>query len=140
MTRPMAKMTLFALLVLSALAGACTPNLYAVSTPPPLRTAELRSEQPLFSKRTYQVRLSAGVAMAFNCSHGGPCRDARVTSEDPAVARVVPAHLNRLERDYMSLDHNAPTTFVLMGVSPGETRVHLASADGDASIRVTVIP
>jgi hypothetical protein len=116
----------------------CTPNLYAITTPPPTRTAELRSENPIFAKRKHFARLSAGVALAFNCSRSGPCRGATAASDDPSIARVERAHLNRLEQDLMSADSRSPATFVLVGVRPGETWVRVRSKSGNAKIKVTV--
>lgn len=122
-----------------ALAGGCTPTLYAVSTPPPTRTARLYSKQPVFGNRKHFVEISAGVALAFNCSDGGPCRRATATSDDPGVAQVMPAHLDQLELDYLNSDTTPPATFVLTGVRPGETVVRVRSADGNASIKVKVV-
>lgn len=117
----------------------CGPALYAVSTPPPTRTARLDVEHPLFAKPRHKVRLSAGVALAVNCSDGGPCHDMRATSDDPAVATVVPAHLNRLEIDYLAHDTTPAATFVVVGVKPGTTTVRVRSKEGNTKIAVTVI-
>ena len=125
-------------LLAAALLVGCTPHLYAITTPPPTRTAELRSENPIFAKRKHFARLSAGVALAFNCSNSGPCRGATATSDDASIARVERAHLGRLEHDVMSVDSTPPTTFLLVGVQPGETWVRVRSKSGNTKIKVTI--
>lgn len=117
----------------------CTPTLYSITPAPPTRTAELRSENPLFGKRKHFARVSSGVALGFNCSKSGPCRDATATSDDPGIARVDRAHLNQLEHDFFSADNTPPSTFVLVGVRPGQTWVRVRSKSGNTKIKVTVV-
>ncbi len=119
--------------------GGCTPTLYAITPAPPTRTAELRSENPLFGTRKHFARLSAGVALAFNCSKSGPCRNATATSDDPGIVRVDRAHLNQLEQDFLSYDNTPPSSFVLVGVRPGQTWVRVRSSSGNTKIKVTVV-
>jgi hypothetical protein len=143
-TSPLARTGLRAWLLVATLLAGCTPELYAITTTPPGRAAALASRRPLLHRRYYSATLSAGVAMAFGCSRGGPCRAATATSDDPEVVRVVAAHLAALEGELAFAgptwgDHTAPTAFVLVGVRPGATWVRLRSRSGDARIRVTVI-
>ncbi len=132
-----------AALLLAGLAAGCTPNLYAITPAPPTRIAELSSKKPLFAKRKYFATLSPGVAMGFGCSDGGPCKQATAVSDDPGIVEVVPAHLAKLESewspDYVGSDRTNASTFVLVGVQPGQTWVRLRSKSGNARIRVTVV-
>jgi len=123
----------------AATLGGCTPTLYSITPAPPTRVAELRSVNPLFSTRKHFARLSAGVALGFNCSKSGPCRAATATSDDPSIVRVDRAHLNQLETDFLSYDNTPPSTFVLVGVRPGETWVRVRSKSGNTKIKVTVV-
>lgn len=122
-----------------AVLSGCTPTLYGITPAPPTRTAELRSENPLFGTRKHFARLSAGVALAFNCSKSGPCRNASATSDDPGIVRVDRAHLNQLEQDFLSYDNTPPSSFVLVGVRPGQTWVRIRSSSGNTKIEVTVV-
>ncbi len=131
-----------ALLLISAalsLSVGCNPTLYAVTPAPPSRVAELSSIQPLFSGRKHVAKLSVGVALAFNCVNGSPCKNVRTTIADPGIVQVIPAHLASLERDPLHQDSRPPTTLLLVGLAPGETTVRLDSKQGSTTIRVSVL-
>jgi hypothetical protein len=128
-----------ALLIAAIALAGCKPQLYALSTPPPGRSGWLDSKE-----RTLEV--TAGVAIAFACEHdGGPCKHARATSDDPAIADVVPAHLARLDArvdpGFTPTTSMVPaTSFVVVAHAPGTTVVHVRSDDGDRDLTVTVLP
>lgn len=126
------------LAIAALLLGACHPYLYAISTPPPGRVGWLDSD-----KRTLEV--SSGVAIAFACEKGGPCKNARATSDDPTIADVVPAHLARLDERIdpgftPTVSMVPATNFVVVARAPGKTVVHVRSDDGDRDLTVTVLP
>lgn len=132
----LAACALFGLIALSS--TGCTPSLAAVSTPPPTKTARLYSKQPLFQKLRYYANLSTGVALAFTCTHGDPCKNAKISIDDPTVVKVLPAHLARLEMEPLRRDSLPPSTFLLVGLQPGNTTVRLRASGADATIAVTV--
>lgn len=123
-------------LLIVALA-ACKPSLYALSTAPPGRTGWLDSKH-----RTLEV--SPGVAIAFACEKwdGGPCRKATASSDDRAVADVVPAQLARLDArvDDATTSMVPATSFVVIAHEPGTAHVQVRSDDGDRTLTVTVVP
>jgi len=122
---------------LAAIVG-CSPILSAASTAPPTRTARLEGRHPPFSRSKYFAHLSQGVAMAVTCERGAPCANVRMTIDDESVVKVVPAHLVRLHQSYMGIDRLPPSTFLLVGLTPGKTTVHLSSNHGRTTIEVDV--
>jgi hypothetical protein len=127
-----------AIVALALALGACKPTLTALSTAPPGRTGWLDTKHR-------HLTVSPGVAIAFTCEKmGGPCKDARATSDDPTIAAVVPAHLARLqarmEPGWAVATSMVPvTSFVVVARTPGETRIHVRSGDGDRDLKVTVL-
>jgi hypothetical protein len=110
-------------------APACT-TYRTLTPPPPSRVANLNTEDN-------ELRVSPGIALGFECitAGGNPCGDGQATIDDPKVAKVYPAHVNRLER---YLDGSfAPTSYVVVGVTPGETVLRIADED---PLRVIVVP
>lgn len=127
------------MLALGLLASGCSPTLYAVSTPPPTRDAE--HVQTPFQDDV--VRVSRGVAMAFDCYDpflGGSCRDASAKIDDTEIAKVFPAHLEREKDPYFGGygDARRRSGFVLVGVKQGRTTVHVQSAEGVRNVVVIV--
>ena len=119
------------LLLLLLLLAACDPQLYAASLPPPGAIGRLDTDDRV-------AELTEGAALAFRCGDV-PCKRARAVSDDPAIADVRPAALARLE--HAGLRGLSPSsTFVIVGRRPGTTRIRVTSADGDVSLRVTVLP
>jgi hypothetical protein len=116
---------------LGALLVACQPFVSAVTTTPPMRAGEL-------DLRASTIRISEGVAMAFECRDGsdfGPCSEFSAKSENSAVASVYPAHLDT--RDWSGKN---PTSFVLAGIRAGGTTVTVRSGNWTKSYEVTVEP
>lgn len=109
--------------------GACT-SYRTVTAPPPDHVAALDSAHD-------QLRISAGVAVAFECTTawGNPCSDGDATVDDPKIARVLPAHLDRLE-SYMDGTFT-PTSYVVVGVHAGTTVLRIPDED---PVTVTVVP
>jgi hypothetical protein len=118
------------------LATAGCPSLYAVSSAPPLTSAEL----DLVDDR---IELSKGVALAIDCYDpwwGGPCEELAVTVDDPSIATVARAHLDKY-RDRAGFVYDPQSqrsVFVVAGVSPGQTTLRIESDDGDRTLEVWV--
>jgi hypothetical protein len=122
-----------------ALAGGCNPVLVAQSAAPPGRSARLDEVSGFWGLKSYRMELSQGVALALTCYRGGPCEKMTVVSDNPAVAEVRRASLGTLERSGM---YGQATTAaaVVVGKSPGATRIRVRSKDGHRDIAVTVVP
>lgn len=125
-------MTRAAAVVLAALAlAACDPKLYQASVPPPGSIGRLHTDNRW-------AELTEGAALAFRCEHAGPCQRATAISDDPEIADVRPAALARLEMAAWA-GYSQSSTFVVVGKHPGVTRIRVRSADGDVSLKVTVV-
>lgn len=123
-----------ALALAAALAGCHSIDLEPVSEPPPTRRARIHAEDKTIS-------LSRGVAFAVECvdTCDGPCRAARVWSKDEALVEVRKAyHFAGVARGEDE-EHNA-ASFVLLGLSPGKTRLRVESDCTDDTYDVTVSP
>ena len=116
------------LLAASWCASACT-HYQALSTPPPDRVAELNRSEGV-------VTLSPGVALGLECVNpwGNPCAPDQVSVADPRIAKVYLAHLGHLE-EYTS-GSSLPTSFVVVGVQPGET---MLTVPGEDPLRIVVV-
>ena len=106
---------------------ACS-HMDALTVAPPGRTATLNDT-------TREIALSPGVALALRCTTGwgNPCAAGQATVDDPKIARVYPAHLEKLE--WYPDGTFAPTSYVVVGVSPGETVLRVS---GEEPVRVVV--
>ena len=115
-------------------ASACGPSLYSQSAPPPGRTAA-------FDDRDghYDLDISQGVAIAISCDDSGPCRDVVVATEDAAIADVKGASFGNLERNAYTMRTLTPAGIVIIGKSPGKTRVKVKTKGGDKTIHVHVL-
>jgi hypothetical protein len=134
--RPKNLAVLFA--TVSALAG-CTPTLNAVTHPPPSKAADMH--HPLFEDD--HLQLSKGAAIGLDCREfwwGGACENAVMTSDDPTVARVLPAYLKRAPDPWMAghVDPQRERGFVVLATGPGHTVVRVRSEEGEAEVEVTV--
>jgi hypothetical protein len=122
-----------------ALAGCSEVSLSAITPPPPGRDAALDDEAD-------EIRLSRGVALAFECvsresGYSGPCRDATIAVDDPTVATVYRAHLDALGGGPWSQQPEGPqqqTAFVVVGLGAGQTTVRVATSAGDVDLALTV--
>jgi hypothetical protein len=121
-----------------ALAG-CNPILVAQSAAPPGRAARLDEVNGFWGVKRYRLELSQGVALALTCYQGGPCEKLTATSDDPAVAEVRRASLGVLERSGMYGQATA-AALVVVGKSPGITRIRVRSKDRHRDVEVTVVP
>jgi hypothetical protein len=139
-----ASMVGLALTTLGSLTSGCTPYVYAVSAAPPARVGEIWKKN---EQGEDVIRVSKGVAFAIECSDawlGGPCKDATAHTGSSAVARVLPAHLEKirnpwsLEHDYLDQDVSHRAVFVLAGVETGETTLSIQSGDGNRQFIVEV--
>ena len=124
-----------ATLLLSALTG-CGPSMFAVSTPPPTRSGAHQVD--LFDED--QIKLSRGVALAFDCADiwpGNPCSIASLKTENKKVAQVYPAFLERQKTPW-GTTVEPRSAFVLTGISPGETVMTVVSDSGTRAVVITV--
>ena len=107
-----------ALLALSVVVEAGCTHVEPLTVAPPGRSADVDGDK-------HSIVLSRGVAVAFSCTTAWGHRCSETASVDDAkVARVYPAHLERLE--WFSDGKFKPTSFVLVGLNPGATtlRIH----------------
>lgn len=125
-----------AALVMLAL-SACAPSLEQQSLAPPGRTARLEAVQGFWSTKYYRVDVSQGVALAITCDDNGPCKHMDVVSEDPGVAEVRPASLVAMQT--FGYTSQAPATaFVIIGKTPGTTKLHVHGKKKTREVVVTV--
>jgi len=117
------------MVAVALLAGPACTTYRTLTPPPPSRVATLNTADN-------EVRISPGVALAFECitPGGNPCGNGDATMDDPKVAKVFPAHVNRLDR-FMSGSFT-PTSFVVVGVKPGETVLRIPDED---PLRIIVV-
>jgi hypothetical protein len=116
----------------AALLTACSPELQLVSPAPPTRVVTVSHDA-----RTVEV--SEGVAVAIDCRReGSPCKDVRATTDQPAVARVFPAHIAQVHRGYYEQTNVA--SLALVGIRPGQTRLHVVAEGHVSEYVVTVLP
>jgi hypothetical protein len=135
-----------AILVLSlVLAGltACNPHLYQASAPPPARAARLDEVTNFWGVvKRYRLEVSEGVAVAMRCEYGGPCEHMTVVSDNPAIAEVRMASLSQLQPTPYVTSSPAQqpiAALVVVGKSPGATKVHVHTKEGNRLVTVTVI-
>lgn len=129
-----------AVLVSLALLGGCLPTLAAQSAAPPSRAARLDANTGFFGQpKSYRLELSQGVAIAMTCNKGGPCRNVRLSSDDPSIAEVRTGAIAKLE--LVSYDGNQQTSsaLVVVGKSPGSTTIRVRTAGGGQDIHVTIV-
>lgn len=122
------------LLAAAALAVGCNPVFHAISAPPLAKTARLDS-------RAETIELSPGVALAFECLNpaGDPCEKATASVDDPKVAGVAPAYLDRLSASWRWRGPQPQSGFVVWGVAAGKTVIRVRSDSGDAELEVRIV-
>lgn len=115
---------ILSLLALTGLCAAAGCTYYSALTPPPPgRVADLDTEA-----RT--IVISRGVALGFRCisAWGDPCsKEGQATLDDPKVAQVYPAYLNRLEPH--AWGSFTPTSYVVVGLTAGQTVLRIPDQD-----------
>jgi hypothetical protein len=125
------------------LLAACNPYLYQASAPPPARTARLDPVTNwLGVTKRYRLEVSEGVAVAMRCEQAGPCEHMTVLSENPAVAEVRMASLSQLQTSVYggsSYQQQPLAGLVVVGKTPGITKLHVKTKDGSRLVTVTVI-
>ena len=133
-------------LVMLAVASlaACNPTLTAQSIAPPGRSMVFDSVDGFWGNtKYYRLEMSEGVAFAVTCEKGGPCERLVATSDDPGVAEVRPAALQKLlQTDFRSPNQTqvAFSAVVIVGKHPGQTTIRLRSKDGNRDVKVTIVP
>ena len=120
--------------------AACDPYLYQQSVAPPGRSARLDEVTGFWgSIKSYRVELSRGVALAVTCNQGAPCEHMRAVSENPAIAEVRAGSLGVLEKNPFQNDGKPAAAFVIVGKSPGTTRIHVTAKEGHRDVAITVV-
>lgn len=129
-------------LLLAGLTG-CNPYLFQASAPPPARSARLDEVKNFWGVvKRYRLEVSEGVAVAMRCEQAGPCEHMTVVSENPGVAEVRMASLSQLQPTpyVVSSPQQQPlAALVVVGKSPGSTKLHVRTKDGSRLVTVTVI-
>lgn len=133
------KLSLFVLVI--ALVAGCDPvALTAMTVPPPGKVALLDDEN-------LTLDLSRGIAIGFECTAGtsdynGPCRNARAKIEDENIAVVFTSYLDSVAEVWNDGDAGlrSRTAFVVVGLEPGTTDLHVITTDGDVDVSVTIEP
>lgn len=120
--------------LLALLLAACGPTLSARSGPPPGRIAAFSANDD-----HYDLDLSQGVAISIGCEHHGPCKDVVVSTSDEAIVGVKGATFGAIDQPY-GYGTVTPAGVVLVGRTPGKAKVVVKTADGNKTIRVTVVP
>src|SRR5262245_17320801 len=119
---------------------ACSPSVRLLTTRPPMHSGGLDSNRTTWEQMFGSDRwiVSEGVALAFECISGsnGPCSPFGVSSQNPAIASVHVAHW--VDKRWGSPE--TVTSFVLVGVKPGETKVKVSSGNWDHEVAVVVQP
>ncbi len=131
-----------AFVVVVALAAGCNPTLSAQSLAPPGRAARLACVDGIWGIKSYRHELSRGRALALTGHHRGPCQKLHVSSDDPSIAEVHDASFGVLQPNggpaYAPLNQATATAFVVVGKSPGTTKLHVSTDDGGRTIAVTI--
>jgi len=136
------KKLLLAAIALASLGG-CDPYLYQQSLAPPGRSARLDEVTGFWGTlKHYRLEVSKGVALALTCAEGRPCEKMRVVSDNPAIAEVRLASLAQLQSVGYGPHANQQqpaAAFVVVGKSPGTTRLHISAKEGSRDVVVTVV-
>ncbi len=125
------------LLLAGLLLGCSGCPFHPASSAPPMTLANLPTSGD-------KVDLTQGVALAISCHDpwwGHPCRDMKVSSDDPGVATVSLMHLDKYRRyDGFSPAQHPRTVFLIAGVEPGVTSVQINSDVVNERLKVRVHP
>ena len=124
--------------LLALVLAACNPYLAAISAAPPGRAARLDEVHHFWSANEYRIEISQGVALALDCRLGGPCEHVKIVADNPAIAEVRLASLGVL-KPAGALDQQTAAAVVIVGKTPGRTRVRLSAEEGHREILVTVV-
>jgi hypothetical protein len=125
--------------VLAVTAAACAPSLSARSPAPPGRSARLDEVSGFWGVKSYRLEVSAGVAIAIQCYRmGAPCEKLEIRSDEARIADVRLASLGTLEPS--GFTNRAPAAaFVIVGRTPGTTKVRVQTKGKGREITVTVV-
>jgi hypothetical protein len=102
-----------------------------VTAPPPGGVAEFNYVDDL-------IRVSEGVAYAFECSDNGPCSSLAAEVAEPQIALAYIAHLTVPER-WSSGTRNV-TAFVVVGQKAGKTQLLVRNGSNNKRYTVEVLP
>jgi len=114
-----------------AMLAGCDPWISPVTAPPPAGIAEFNSVDDL-------IRVSEGVAYAFECSDNGPCSSLVAEVGEPQIALGYIAHLTVPERWSSGTRH--VTAFVVVGQKAGKTQLVVRNGSNARKFTVEVLP
>ena len=120
------------LVALALSATGCGPRFHAMTTPPPGRSADLTEDRRFWGGWDYDVRVTEGTVLAVGCD----CARLSVTTDDARIATIMKAHST--SKDPMTQRDARVASFVIVGVAPGKTRVHIKGSNGTKTIPVVV--
>jgi hypothetical protein len=135
----------FLALATSALAG-CRPFIMPVTSAPIDHEGSV--DGVVFQGANDTVHLSKGVAIAVECRDEAwytPCSNATARTGNVAIARVVPAHLEKYRSpwgttEWVDADSSHRSAFVVMGVEAGETDLFFDTEEGNRHFHLIVDP
>ena len=111
---------------------ACSPELQLASPAPPTRVVTVTQD-------AQTVQISEGVAVAIDCRReGSPCKEVSATTDQPAVAKVFPAHIAQVHQGYN--EQTNVSSLALVAIRPGQTRLHVVAEGHASEYTVTVLP
>lgn len=113
------------------LIAGCGPWVSPVTAPPPAGVAEFRYSDDL-------IRVSEGVAYAFECSDNGPCNSLAAEVANPQIALAYVAHLTVPQRWSDSM--RTVTAFVVVGQRAGRTELLVRNGSDTKKYVVEVLP
>lgn len=124
--------------ILASFLGACSPSLYLESPVPPNRVARLDDPSD-------KLEMTEGVAVAMGCSRaGGMCNEVSASTDDPRIARVLPAHFARVEHGFRGgygMEWTSGTSaLAVVGIAPGSTKLRVVTEGHARTYDVTVVP
>lgn len=121
-----------AILFAGLLAIGCSPQLSVITPAPPDRVVRLSHEAD-------RIEVSEGVAIAVECyREGWPCKDVHASISEPAIAKVYPAHMSKLNSGYY--EQGNVSTMAIVGLAPGRTTVRVSSEGWTHDYEIVVLP
>jgi hypothetical protein len=138
--------TLVAITAVAVSSAGCKPFIAPVTSAPIDHEGRVEAEE--FNDADDIIHVSKGAAIAVECRAEPwwqPCSGATARTENNAIARVLPAHLEKYRSpwgntDYVDADSSHRSSFVVVGVDAGETVLHFETQDGNRAFHIVVEP